>query len=136
MTYRLELPPHWKIHDVFHVNVLSEAEPDTIANRRNPPPPAVKVNGEEYWVMEKYIDSRWFRNRFQFKIRWEGFGEEHDTWENAEDIDSSDGPRLLEEGDEDFDLEDDFYRRHPNAPKRTDPLNMRNKPPRRRRVRK
>jgi hypothetical protein len=66
--------------------------------------------------MEKYVDAQWFRNRFQFKVRWEGFTEEHDTWENAEDIDSDDGPRLLQEGDEDFDLEEDFYRRHPDAP--------------------
>jgi len=56
-TYQLELPPQWKIHNVFHVNVLSEAEPDTILNRCNMPPPAVKVNNKEFWVMEKYIDT-------------------------------------------------------------------------------
>ena len=86
--------------------------------------------------MEKYIDSRWFWNCFQFKIRWEGFGEEHNTWENAEDINSDDGLRLLQDEDEDFNLEEDFYRQHLNAPKRTDPLNMCNKPLQCRRVRK
>jgi len=136
LTYRLELPAQWKIHDVFHVNVLSEATPDTIPNRVNPAPPPVKVNDEEFWVIEKYLDSRWFRNRFQFKIRWEGFTEEHDTWENAEDIDSDAGPRLLQDGDNNFDLEEDFYRRHPDAPKRTDPLAARARPARRRRVRR
>ena len=30
LTYQLELPAHWKIHNVFHVNVLSKAKPDTI----------------------------------------------------------------------------------------------------------
>jgi hypothetical protein len=109
LTYCLELPLHWKIHDIFHVNVLSEAKPDTIPNRVNPLPPPVKVNDEDFWVMEKYVDAQWFRNRFQFKVRWEGFTEEHDTWENTEDIDSDDGPRLLQEGDKDFDLEEDFY---------------------------
>ena len=135
LTYRLELPTQWKIHDVFHVNVLSEATPDTILNRVNPAPPPIKVNDEEFWVIEKYLDSRWFRNRFQFKIRWEGFTEEHDTWENAEDIDSDAGPRLIQDGDDDFDLEEDFYHRHPDAPKRTDPLAARARPARRRRVR-
>jgi len=72
LTYWFELPTQWKIHDVFHVNVLSEAAPDTILNRANPAPP-VKVNDEEFWVIEKYLDSWWFRNRFQFKIWWEGF---------------------------------------------------------------
>ena len=111
LTYQLELLAHWKIHNVFHVNILSEAEPDTIPNHQNPPPPPVKVNdeAEDFWVMEKYVDACWFHNRFQFKIRWDGFLEEHDTWENADDIDSGDGPWTLEEGDKDFDLEEDFY---------------------------
>ena len=44
-----------------------------------------------------------------------------DTWEDADGIDSDDGPQVLGEDDDDFDLEEDFYRRHPDAPKRTDP---------------
>jgi hypothetical protein len=108
--YQLTLPVKWKIHDVFHVNVLSEAVSDTIPHQRKPTPPPVKVNDEDFWVMEKYIDTQWFRNQFQFKIRWDGFSEEHDTWENADDINSDEGPQILDEGDEDLDLEVDFYR--------------------------
>ena len=96
LTYRLELPA-----------------------RCSPPP--VKVNDEDFWVMEKYVDAQWFRNCFQFKIRWDGFSEEHDTWEDADDIDSDDRPRVLGEDNDNFDLEEDFYRRHPDAPKRTNP---------------
>jgi hypothetical protein len=90
----------------------------------------MKVNDEDFWVMEKYIDTQWFRNRFQFKIRWDGFSEEHDTWEDADDIDSDEGPQILQEGDEDLDLEVDFYRRHPDTAKRTDPPAARNQPTR------
>ena len=85
-------------------------------------------------VTIEYVDSQWFHNRFQFKIQWEGFVEEHNTWENADDIDSREGPCLLQEGDNDFDLEEDFYKRHPNAPKRTDLLSARTKPTQHRRV--
>ena len=128
LTYQLELPTHWKIHNIFHVNVLSEAKPDTIPNCQNPPPPPVKINDKDYYVIEKYIDMQWFQNRFQFKISWEGFGEEHDTWETADDIDSSEGPQLLQEGDEDFNLEEDFYQRHSNTPCHTDPPSKRKRP--------
>jgi len=62
LTYRLKLPPHWKIHNIFHVNVLSEAKLDMIPKHMNPPPPLIKINGEEYWVINKYIDAQWFRN--------------------------------------------------------------------------
>jgi hypothetical protein len=121
LMYQLELPPLWKIHDVFHVSVLSEVKPDTILDCRNLAPPPIKVNDEDFWVMEKYIDACWFCNHFQFKIRWEGFTREHDTWENMEDIDSDDGSCLLDAGDDDFNLEEDFYWRHPDAPRKTDP---------------
>ena len=56
LTYHLELPACWRIHDVFHVNVLSEAKPDTIPRRRQPVPPPVKVNNKDFWVMEKYVN--------------------------------------------------------------------------------
>jgi hypothetical protein len=134
--YRLILPTKWKIHDVFHINVLSEAIPDTIPHWQKPTPPPVKVNDEDFWVMEKYINARWFQNRFQFKIRWDGFSEEHDTWENADDIDSDEGPQILDEGSEDLDLEVDFYWRHPDAAKWTDPPAAHKEPTRRQRTRR
>jgi hypothetical protein len=62
LMYRLKLPAHWKIHNVFHVNVLSEAQPDMIPNCTNPAPPPVKVNDEDFWVMERYMDAWWFCN--------------------------------------------------------------------------
>ena len=57
LTYCLELPPRWRIHDVFHVNVLSKAKPDMIPQCQQPAPPPVKVNNEDYWVIEKYLDA-------------------------------------------------------------------------------
>ena len=120
LTYHLELPAHWRIHDVFHVNVLLEAKTDTIPQCWQPAPP-VKVKDEDFWVMEKYVNAWWFWNHFQFKIQWDGFSEEHNTWEDADSIDSDNGPWVLGEDDFDFDLEEDFYHRHPDTPKRTDP---------------
>ena len=121
LTYHLELPAHWRIHDVFHVNILLEVKPNTILQCWQPVSPPVKVNNEDFWVMEKYVNAQWFRNCFQFKIWWDGFTEEHNTWEDTDGIDSDDGPHILGEDDNDFDLEEDFYHRHPDAPKRTDP---------------
>ena len=88
----------------------------------------MKVNDEDFWVMEKYVNAQWFCNCFQFKIRWDGFSEEHDTWEDADGIDSDDGPQVLGEDNNDFDLEEDFYCRHPDAPRRTDPPTARKQP--------
>jgi hypothetical protein len=70
LTYQLELLPQWKIHDVFHVSVLSKAKAYAILNCWNLPRPLVKVNNDDFWVIEKYVNSQRFRNRFQFKIWW------------------------------------------------------------------
>ena len=56
LTYCLELPLHWKIHDIFHINVLSKAKPDMIPKHMNPPPPLIKINCK-YWVINKYINA-------------------------------------------------------------------------------
>jgi len=76
--------------------------------------------------MEKYVDACWFRNRFQFKIRWDRFSEEHNTWENVDNIDSGNRPQTLEEGDKDLDLKEDFYQWHPDAPCCTEAPNQHN----------
>ena len=62
LTYCLELPPQWRIHDVFHVNVLSKVKPNTIPQHQQPALPPVKVNNKDFWVIEKYLDTQWFRN--------------------------------------------------------------------------
>ena len=57
LTYCLELLPQWRIHDVFHVNVLSKVKPNTIPQCQQPTPPPVKVNDKDFWVIEKYLDA-------------------------------------------------------------------------------
>jgi hypothetical protein len=51
-----------------------------------PAPPPVMVDGEEQWVIERFVNSHWFHNQFQLKIWWEGYMEEHDKWKNYEDL--------------------------------------------------
>jgi len=32
------------------------------------------------------LDSKMFRGRLKFKIKWEGYGPEHDSWEYASEV--------------------------------------------------
>ena len=57
LTYCLELPTHWRIHNVFYVNILLEAKTDTIPQCWQQAPPPVKVNNKDFWVMEKYVNA-------------------------------------------------------------------------------
>jgi len=58
---------------------------------------------------------------FQFLVEWEGY-DDH-TWESREQIekDAKDSKQELGEDDDDFNLEEDFYSKHPDAPHHADP---------------
>ena len=63
VTYRLHLPESMKIHDVFHVDLLT---PYYETNAYEPPPsqpPAILVDGEEEYKVEEIIDDRYNRRR-------------------------------------------------------------------------
>ena len=45
---------------------------------------------EEVYVFDKIVEHRDRNNVFEFKIRWEGYGEEDDTWEPSLNIPDGD----------------------------------------------
>jgi len=105
-AYRLKLPHGMRLlHPVFNVVKLSAAPEDPIPGRKpQTPPPPIVVDGEPEWEVEEILDSRWHRRRFQFLIKWKGFGREHNSWEVASNVKT---PDLVAE----------YYQKHPAAPR-------------------
>src|SRR3978361_761308 len=106
-TYKLELPLGMRrIHPVFNVVKLLHAPPDPIPGRKtDPPPPPELVDGEEHYEIEKVLDSRLFRNRLEYLVKWKGYGYEENSWVAERDMAAKD-------------LVSQFHLRHPNAPRR------------------
>ena len=94
-----------QLHSVFNVVKLTLALEDLITGRRmKDHPPPIVIDGEVEWEVEEILDSHWHRRRFQYLIKWKGYGREHNSWESTSEVST---PELIAE----------FHRKHPGAPR-------------------
>ena len=88
VAYQLQLPPSWNIHPVFHASLLSpySETPSHGPNFSQPPPDL--INDEEDYEVEQIKAHRNFgRSKcLQCLIKWKGYPESDNTWEDATDI--------------------------------------------------
>ena len=111
-AFELGLPPHWRIHPVFHGLLLDPYRVNKIEEREQPTPlPPEIVNGELKYEMEVVLDSRVQRNKLQYFARWKGYGPEERTWEPVENLENAKEAVAA------------FHLRHPKRPSRTDLTN-------------
>ncbi|XP_024113870.1 uncharacterized protein LOC112136413, partial [Oryzias melastigma] len=107
VSFRLRLPPDYRISPTFHVSLLKLAQgPDDCEPQADDPaaPGApLLIDGEEAYRVKEVLHSRRRQGRLQYLLDWEGFGPEERSWVDRKDILD---PSLLVE----------FHRRHPSAP--------------------
>ena len=58
ITYQLQLPLSWKIHDIFHINLLTPYKETNMHGPNFIEPPPDLINGEEEYKVEAILDSR------------------------------------------------------------------------------
>lgn len=68
-----------KIHPVVHISLVSPVAENPIPGQVMVPPLPVEVQGQEGWEVEEVLDSRLFRQRAQYLIKWLGY--KQTTWE-------------------------------------------------------
>ena len=55
ITYRLRLPQSWKIHNTFHMSLLSPYHENEIHGKNFPAPPPDLIDNEEHYEIKKII---------------------------------------------------------------------------------
>ena len=88
VSYRLELPHQWRIHPVFHTDLLTPyRETKTHGANYQCPPPELIDNEEEYEV-KAILDSWCFGRgrKLQYLIKWLGYLSSNNQWEDADKV--------------------------------------------------
>jgi hypothetical protein len=82
LNYVLDLPAHWKCHNVFHVSKLRPFHSD---DRHHVPPQTVNVDGQEEFFVRSILKHRPEHSSrataTHFLVEWEGYPLEDATWE-------------------------------------------------------
>ena len=94
MSFRIELPVRYQVHNVFHSSLLKsshENDYELFPNRTvtNIQPPVVKsINNDEEdeWEVEKLVDRRRRRNRLEYLVRWKGWSADYDEWKTVDQL--------------------------------------------------
>ena len=79
LDYKIELPASLNINPVIHVDRLSPWR-DNGLTQPAPPPPDI-VDGEEEYEVEGIMDSRENKGKWEYLVKWKGYGPEESTWE-------------------------------------------------------
>ncbi|KAF9799378.1 hypothetical protein IEO21_10571 [Rhodonia placenta] len=74
-----------------------------IPGREPEEPPAIEVEGDKEYEVERIKDSRIFQRQLQYLVKWKGYDDSHTSWEPACNV--ANAPALIA----------NF---HPNAPRR------------------
>jgi hypothetical protein len=95
-----------RLHPVFNVIKLTLAPNDPIPGRHSDPPLLPElIDGEEHYEVESILNSRVFRRKLQYLVKWKGYGTEDNSWEDASAFQAQE-------------CISDFHRKNPGAPRR------------------
>ena len=84
----MELPPQWKIHDVFHADLLTPYRETEFHGPNFTKPPPDLIDGEEEYEIEEVLQSRKHGrgHKVQYLVKWKGYPNSENQWVDWDDL--------------------------------------------------
>lgn len=86
---RLTLPPHYRIHNTFHVSLISPY----LTDGRVQPPPVTVLDSDPCYTVERVLLHRARKSgrkkTLEFLVKWQGIGPEHNQWIPEQSFDNT-----------------------------------------------
>ena len=95
VTYQLELPHSWRIHNVFHATLLWQYKENDVYRANFPRPTPELIEGKEVYEIEYIIRHRRRGWGYQYYMKWKGYLISETSWE-PEEVFSNDGDLLTQ----------------------------------------
>ncbi|KAL2231996.1 UNVERIFIED_CONTAM: Transposon Tf2-11 polyprotein [Sesamum indicum] len=91
VAYKVELPPCWRIHNVFYVSQLKKYSADKEDDTRNQPSrPQLELKKTKEKVAEAILDHRVTstakKDHTEYLVKWRGCSSEENTWERVTNL--------------------------------------------------
>ena len=84
VAFKLKLPQGYKIHNVFHVNLLKPVNPNL--QYENPQPTPIFIDGTPEYHVKEILAHKIRYNKTHYQVLWEGYPIEESTWEPASNL--------------------------------------------------
>ena len=94
VTYQLNLPKTWKVHNVFHATLLRQYKETEVYGANFPRPTPDLLEGEEVYEVENILKHRKRGRGHQYYVKWKGYPISEASWE-PEEVFSDDGDLLM-----------------------------------------
>jgi hypothetical protein len=95
ITCELRLPVQWKLHPVFHIDLLTPYRETEFHGANYDKPPPDLIDGEEEYEVERIVASRHFGrgHKLQYLVKWKGYPDAENQWVAKEDVFAEDAIR-------------------------------------------
>ena len=72
-AYELDLLRAYKVHSVFHVNLMDSVATDPLEGHWQEPSSLILIDREEEWLMKEILNAQKIRRSLNYLIKWVEF---------------------------------------------------------------